>query len=223
MGAIKLIYLHGFNSSPDSFKARVLRDYMLEKSARAVDDFSLAKTSQKITGHKITSPEKTNPEFLLEIPAIPPAPVDAIEMLTRCVEVAQKKYTVALAGSSLGGFYATWLAEKYGSRAVLINPAVRPHDLLRKYLGENINYYTSERWMLDETHIEQLHKLEVEPITQPDRYLLMLQKGDEKLDYRLAVEKYSGCPSIIEEGGNHSFVEFESHIDRILDFCAVSQ
>jgi predicted esterase YcpF (UPF0227 family) len=199
MGKTKLIYLHGFNSSPDSYKARVLSEHLRRKLA--VDENSL--------------------KLLLEIPEIPPAPVDAAEMLVRCVEAAQKKHTVALAGSSLGGFYATWLAEMYGTRAVLINPAVRPYDLLGKYLGENINYYTSERWMLDATHIEQLRDLEVDPITRPDRYLLMVQTGDETLDYRLAVEKYSGCTSIIEEGGNHSFVAFENHIDRILDFCDV--
>ena len=218
MGAIKLIYLHGFNSSPDSSKARVLRDYMDEKSAGVMDNTGPARISQKKT-----ILNKTGREFLLEIPAIPPAPAEAIEVLTRCVEAARKDYTVALAGSSLGGFYATWLAEKYGSRAVLINPAVSPHDLLKKYLGENVNYYTSERWMLDESHIEQLRKLDIKPITQPERYLLMLQTGDEKLDYRLAVAKYGGCPSIIEEGGNHSFVAFEDHIDRILDFCAASE
>jgi len=200
MDQAKLIYLHGFNSSPDSFKARALRQHIYEKLA-VNDDL----------------------EHLLEIPEIPPVPTDAIEMLIRRVETAQENHVVALAGSSLGGFYATWLAERYGVKAVLINPAVKPHNLLRKYLGENVNYYTSEHWMLDETHIEQLQDLDIEHISKPDRYLLMLQTGDEALDYRLALEKYSGCPSIIEEGGNHSFVGFENHIDRILDFCDIAQ
>lgn len=197
----KLIYLHGFNSSPDSFKARALREYLCGKLAG----------------------EKRNhvPQQWLDIPVIPPVPADAIKMLSHCVEEAQKQHTVALVGSSLGGFYATWLAEQYGLKAVLINPAVRPYDLLREYLGDNINFYTSERWVLDETTIEQLQALDVDRVTRPDHYLLMLQTGDEVLDYRQAVEKYSDCPSIIEEGGDHSFTNFENHIKRILSFCDI--
>jgi predicted esterase YcpF (UPF0227 family) len=146
-------------------------------------------------------------------------PNAAVDMLSGLFESLKKTHTVAVAGSSLGGFYATWLAERYACKAVLINPAVRPHLLLEKYLGENINYYTTEHWVLDESHIRQFRELEVEFITQPERYLLMVQKGDETLDYRQAVNKYSNCPAIIENGGNHSFVNFENYIEQILEFC----
>lgn len=157
----------------------------------------------------------------LEIPEIPPVPAEAIEMLMDCVKASQKIHKVVFAGSSLGGFYATWLAERFNGKAVLINPAVRPHELLKKYLGENVNYYTSEHWILNETHIQQFRDLEVERITQPERYLVMLQTGDETLDYQQAVEKYADCNLVIEEGGDHAFIDFEKHIGKLLKFCEI--
>lgn len=194
MNSTRLIYLHGFNSSPESYKARVLQSVMREK---ALDQY-------------------------LEVPEIPPVPSEAIEMLLDCVSSVKQTHEVAFAGSSLGGFYATWLAERFGSKAVLINPAVRPHELLEKYLGENVNYYTSEHWMLNETHIQQLRELDVDHITQPERYMILLQTGDETLDYQHAIAKYAGCNMVVEEGGNHSFVDFEKHIDRLLTFCGIT-
>lgn len=195
MKSTRLIYLHGFNSSPQSYKARALLAVMQEKSL----------------------------EQILEIPEIPPVPAEAIEMLISSAENAQKTHKLAFAGSSLGGFYATWLAERFGSRAVLINPAVRPHELLEKYLGENVNYYTSEQWVLNETHIQQFRDLDVEHITQPERYLVMLQTGDETLDYRHAIEKYTGCNLVVEEGGEHAFTDFEKQIDKLLEFCEITR
>lgn len=197
MKPVILVYLHGFNSSPASYKARLLHQSMAEKFG-----------DKKLDEH-------------LYIPQIPPVPADAIDLLMERIESFQKDHTIAVAGSSLGGFYATWLAERYACKAVLINPAVRPDLLLEKYLGENVNYYTSEHWILDESHIEQFRQLDIDRITQPERYLLMLQKGDETLDYRQAMEKYMHCPAVIEEGGDHSFVDFDRHIARLLDFCGI--
>ena len=195
MKKTRLIYLHGFNSSPESYKSRALYAYMDEKD---------------ILDRLIS-------------PAIPPVPEDAMALLVDLYESNRQHGDIAVAGSSLGGFYATCLAERFGCRAVVINPAIRPHLLLEKYLGENINYYTSEHWMLDESHIEQLREMDVEAITHAERYLLMLQKGDETLDYRQALEKYKDCPLMLEEGGDHSFVGFENHIPQILNFCGISE
>ena len=191
----RILYLHGFNSSPQSHKARLLHEYMQCQG--------LAEN--------------------IEIPEIPPMPADAIALLHKRAEVIQQEQGLAVAGSSLGGFYATWLAENFNCPAVLINPAVRPHELLEKYLGENTNYYTAERWVLDKVHIEQFRELYIEKITRPERYLLMLQTGDETLDYRDAVEKYAVCPSIIEPGGSHEFDGFERHLDKLLSFCHVTE
>ena len=104
----------------------------------------------------------------------------------------------------------------------MINPAVRPHALMKKHLGENANYYTSERWVLDETHILQLSQIDVDPVTHLERYMLMLQTADETLDYRDAAQKYSGALSFIEQGGSHSFDDFERYISRILEFCRLN-
>ena len=189
----KLLYLHGFNSSPQSHKARLLYDYMQHSGL----------------GDRI------------EIPEIPPLPTDAIQVLQQHADTIAKDHELSLAGSSLGGFYATWLAEKYHCPAVLINPAVRPHELLQKYLGENSNYYTAEKWILDQSHIEYFRQLFVDEITEPERYLLLLQTGDETLDYREAVSRYSDCPAIIEQGGSHEFSGFDRYMDKILSFCKV--
>jgi predicted esterase YcpF (UPF0227 family) len=190
----KILYLHGFNSSPESHKARMLHDYMQSKGM----------------GNRI------------DIPKIPPVPAEAITMLQQHADSLLENYHLSLAGSSLGGFYATWLAEKYDCPAVLINPAVKPHELLMKYLGENKNYYTDESWVLDHSHIEQFRELYIENITRPERYLLLLQTGDETLDYREALHKYTACPAIIEQGGSHEFSGFDRYLDKILSFCRIT-
>jgi hypothetical protein len=190
-----LLYLHGFKSSPQSHKARVLHEYMRERG--------LAEA--------------------LHIPQIPPQPGAAFTGLCELYEsLSAGNRQVAVAGSSLGGFYATALAQRYDCRAVLINPAVRPDILLQQYLGLNTNYHSPETWVLNQAHIQQLRDLDVEPITRPERYLLLLQTGDETLDYRDALEKYRECKVILEQGGSHAFDGFEHHLDRILSFCNVS-
>lgn len=190
-----LLYLHGFRSSPQSHKARLLHDYMRERG--------LAQA--------------------LHIPQIPPQPGAAFAGLCELYDsLSEGDRQVAVAGSSLGGFYATALAQRYDCRAVLINPAVRPDILLQQYLGLNTNYHSPETWVLNESHIQQLRDLDIEPITRPERYLLLLQSGDETLDYRHALAKYRNCHAIVEQGGSHSFDGFENHLDRILSFCNVN-
>ena len=122
-------------------------------------------------------------------------------------------------GSSLGGFYATHLAEKHGARAVLVNPAVDPHAGLRAYLGAQQNLYTGELYELTEAHLEDWKRLYVPRIT-PARYLLIVETGDEVLDYRRAVERYAGAEQIVVEGGDHSLQSFPRHLERIAEFGA---
>jgi hypothetical protein len=191
----KILYLHGFNSSPESHKARVLHDYM----------------------------QRQGLGNLVDIPKIPPLPAAAIELLQQHADKIIEDHPLSLVGSSLGGFYATWLAEKYNCPAVLINPAVRPHELLMKYLGENKNYYTGENWVLDHNHIKQFRELYIERVTQLERYLVLLQTGDDTLDYREALQKYAGCSILVEQGGSHEFSGFERHLEKILSFCNVTQ
>ncbi len=189
-----LLYLHGFNSSPASYKAKLLQHYMRMHGLGAQ----------------------------LSVPELNPSPADAYLQLCEEFSSLQARFDeVAVAGSSLGGFYATVLAERFGCRAVLVNPAVRPHRLLVKYIGENVNYHSTVRWQFDTSHIEQLRQLDVAQISSPERYLLLLQTGDETLDYRDAADRYAQCPAVIEQGGDHGFSGFERHIPRLLEFCNI--
>ncbi|RDH83998.1 MAG: esterase YqiA [endosymbiont of Galathealinum brachiosum] len=192
-----LIYIHGFNSSPESYKASLL----------------------KSCADKINMPD------ILEIPALSFDPAVATDQLLKIVQKYQQHNAMrplCFIGSSLGGYYATWLAEKFDSRVVLINPAVKPYELFEDYLGFNRNIYTGEEYMLTMEHVEQLKKYRVKEITKPDRYLLMVQTGDEVLDYNQALEKYAAVPSIVEEGGGHEFIEFDRHLETVLAFCGIN-
>jgi predicted esterase YcpF (UPF0227 family) len=103
-----------------------------------------------------------------------------------------------------------------------VNPAVRPYELFEDYLGPNTNPYTGEEYELTMDHVNKLRQLEVGAITNPDRYLLMLQTGDEVLDYKQAMEKYAAVPSIVEEGGGHEFMGFDRHLETVLAFCGIN-
>jgi predicted esterase YcpF (UPF0227 family) len=190
---LRLIYIHGFNSSARSFKADLVRNRMA----------ALGRAS----------------EFVC--PDLPHRPAQAIAALEELV--AGDAGESALLGSSLGGYYATWLAERHRARAirvVLVNPAVRPYELLAQALGPQTNLYTGERYELTPEHLDELCGLEVDAVT-PERYLLITRTGDEVLDYREAVEKYRGCEQLVIEGGDHGFGDFGRYLDRALAFCGV--
>jgi len=181
-----ILYLHGFNSSPQSHKAQVMGTYMAEHGM----------------AHRYACP------------ALPPLARDAI----REIEKFRLDADTCLVGSSLGGFYATYLSEKHGARAVLINPAIEPHVGLRAYLGLQKNLHTGEPYQLTEAHLREWEKLYVQRIT-PQRYLLLVETGDEVLDYREAVARYAGAEQVVVEGGDHSLQSFPRHLPRILEFC----
>ena len=145
-------------------------------------------------------------------PALPPLAGDAMNAIEPLV---RKK--PCLVGSSLGGFYATYLAEKHDLRAVLINPAIDPHVGLRAYLGPQKNLHTGEPYELTGEHLREWQALYVPRIT-PSRYLLLVETGDEVLDYRRAVERYAGAQQIVVPGGDHSLQSFPQHLARILEF-----
>ncbi len=148
--------------------------------------------------------------FLSPFPAVAMAQLEAV--------IDDLSGTLYFAGSSMGGFYATYLAAKYDSRVVLINPAVRPW-LGRDYLlGDQANYHTGEVHRIEQQHLDQLQGFDVDPITEPANLLVLLQTGDEVLDYRLAEEKYAGCQLVVEPGGDHGFVGFENHLPTIIEF-----
>ncbi len=184
-----IVYLHGFNSSPASGKARQLGDHMAQLGR--LEDYYC--------------------------PALPNSPREAIVKIESSLARADAQ-KVTLVGSSLGGFYATYLAEKHGWKAVLVNPAVHAHKLMRDALGVQTNWHTGEKWVLVESHLAEMAALNIEHISRPERYLLLAQTGDEVLDYRDAVAYYAGATHIIEAGGDHGFAGFERHFQTILDF-----
>lgn len=188
-----LFYVHGFNSSPHSAKARLLGDY--------------------VAAHY--------PEVCYHVPALPYDPERAITILCDTIEQCMPA-PIKLVGSSLGGFYGTYAAERYQLPLVLVNPAVRPYDLLKDHLGEQTNIYTGERYVFTEHHIEVLRGLDVD-VTQPERYLLLTQTGDETLDYREGVAKFHASPQVVEQGGSHGFDGFEHHLSSIMKFFNITQ
>lgn len=196
--AVFLIYIHGFISSPQSAKAQLI--------LRAMEDLG------------------RGAEYA--VPQLPFDPVSAIEKLEATIEQAKVKVNsirIGLIGSSLGGYYATWLANKYKLKAVLVNPSVRPYESLKNYLGEVENLYTGERYTFESRHIEILKTFDVEKLARPEDFYLMVQTGDEVLDYRQAVEKYAFCRQEIQEGGSHGFDNFENMIPSVFQFLGINQ
>lgn len=187
-----IVYLHGFNSAPSSHKARCMFAYL----------------EQRGLGDKFVCP------------ALPHKPQAAIALLE--MELASHAPgSVTLVGSSLGGFYATWLAEKFACRAILVQPAVAPHIGLVSYLGIQKNLYTGAEYELTRAHLEGWRELVVEKV-DPERYLLLLETGDEVLDYRDAVRKYEGARMLIRQGGDHTMQSFPEHLPRMLGFARLA-
>ncbi|MEH6444670.1 MAG: YqiA/YcfP family alpha/beta fold hydrolase [Oceanospirillaceae bacterium] len=195
--SLAVIYIHGFNSSPLSTKAKQLQAYFTENQLYSKN-------------------------YQLHIPALDFQPAVAIGQLSALVEKCLNQQ-VLLIGSSLGGYYSLWLAQQYRQcSAVLINPAVYPYLLLAQLLGENQNIYTGDKYRLTTEHIQQLKAIEVTQLTDLHRYLLLSQTADETLDYREAVQKLQGIEQRVSKGGNHSFENFQATIPQIFEFVADS-
>jgi len=185
---VSVVYIHGFNSSPQSHKAQLF--------------------SRWLTQH--------HPDIVLHTPALQPFPLDAMAQLEALANL--NPANTGFIGSSLGGFYAVNLAEKFNSPAVLINPAVRPFETLSRYLGENENFHTKERYVLTQQHVEDLRSLYIAEPTHPEKLLLLVQTADETLDYREATSQFRSSPAVIEYGGDHAFQNAERHFAAMLNF-----
>lgn len=186
-----LIYLHGFNSSAQSHKAQVLAGYLQAHGLGA----------------------------RYACPVLPPLAGEAIKAIEAVVARHAGK-PLCFVGSSLGGYYATHLAEKHAARAVLLNPAIDPHVGLRDFLGMQKNLHTGEPYELTAAHLQAWERLWVPRIT-PERYLVIVETGDEVLDYRRALERYAGAEHIVVQGGDHSLVSFPQHLPRIVRFAGL--
>jgi predicted esterase YcpF (UPF0227 family) len=187
-----IVYLHGFNSSPQSHKAQFFAAWLHERGL----------------------------DGQFACPALPHFPEEAIAVAEDAIAGCPGEQ-VCFVGSSLGGFYATHLAEKHDARAVLINPAVDPHIGLRSYLGPQRNLYSGAEYELTESHLEAWARQFV-PVICPERYMLLIETGDEVLDYRKAVDKYRGARQVVIEGGDHSLRSFPDHLALIAEFAQLA-
>jgi predicted esterase YcpF (UPF0227 family) len=185
-----ILYLHGFRSSPKSFKARVVGVRMLEMGL---------------------SDE-------LRCPQLPASPSAAMALALSLVQ-GVPAHELAIIGSSLGGYYATWLAERLGCRAVLLNPAVKPLDSLAQHVGVGTQFHSDQPFEFKPEYIDELRALAVEKITRPERYFLLAATGDEVLDYRDMVAHYDGAHQHVIAGSDHGIAEFKQYVDQVLAFC----
>lgn len=187
-----LLYLHGFRSSPLSAKA--------QQVARRADQWRAA-------GRPV----------VWWCPQLPPSPAQALAEVLRGIATWPAERTGVI-GSSLGGFYATVVAERLGCRAALLNPAVDPARDLARYIGEIEAWHSSERFYFRPEYVEELRAMAPGPLTRPERYFALIAKGDEVLDWREMAARYQGCRLRLLEGSDHGLSDFEAHIDAVLDF-----
>lgn len=152
-------------------------------------------------------------------PALPHRPDEAVAVIDAAIRSCAERPT--LVGSSLGGYYATHFGERLDLRAVLINPAIRPYVGLRPLLGTQQNLYTGERYELTQADLDGWQALAVERV-DPERYLLLLETGDELLDWREAARKYEGARTVIRDGGDHTLRSFGEHLARIVAFAGLA-
>jgi len=185
-----IVYLHGFISSPRSKKAILLGDYV-RNVVSGID---------------------------YVVPAMHHRPARAIEQaMAACGKLDPADLT--LVGSSLGGFYATVLAERLGCRAALLNPAVHPATHFHKHIGPQRNMYTAEEFVLTEDHVNELAAMQPARITRPERYWVFVETGDEVLDYREAIDFYEGALHTVVRGGDHTLASFPEHVPEIVDWA----
>jgi predicted esterase YcpF (UPF0227 family) len=185
-----ILYLHGFKSSPQSFKARLLGTTLAAAGRSA--------------------------EYCC--PQLPASPAQAMALAQRLVSGVPAA-ALTLIGSSLGGYYATWLAERLGCRAVLLNPAVRAPRDLDQYAGVSSAYHSDQPFDFKPAYVDELRALAVPAITRPARYLLLAATGDEVLDWREMQAHYPLARQIIIAGSDHGISDFADYIDTVLAFC----
>ena len=187
-----LLYLHGFRSSPQSMKA--------------------SRTAAWVRQHR--------PDVVWLCPQLPPSPHAALGSVLDAM-AGWPLETTGVIGSSLGGFYATEVAERSGCRAVLINPAVDPARDLKKYIGETTAWHSDERFFFRAEFVDELRALTRPVLTDLGRYFAIIAKGDEVLDWHEMAARYAGCPTRLVEGSDHALSDFDDHWPEIVRFLGL--
>jgi uncharacterized protein len=188
-----LAYLHGFRSSPKSAKAQTMGAWM----------------------------RAHHPQVQWWCPQLPPSPRDAMELVLR--ELGRwPRESMGVMGSSLGGFYATVVAEQLGCRAVVLNPAINPARDLAHYIGDLTSYHDpDDHFFFRPEYVTQLRVMTPRAITRRERYLAIIAKGDEVLDWREMRARYEGTNLGLLEGGDHALSDFDEHLPTVLQFLGL--
>jgi predicted esterase YcpF (UPF0227 family) len=194
MTVTHLLYLHGFRSSPLSAKA--------VKMAAAV--------------------QALHPAVHWWCPQLPPSPRQAMAMLIAGI-AGWPQGSMAVVGSSLGGFYATWIAARTGCPAVLLNPAVHPARDLASHIGEQSAWHSpQETFFFQPEFVQELRDLDAGTLSRPERFYTLIAKGDELLDWREMSARYAGSQGQLLEGGDHALSDFDTHLAGVLRFLALA-
>jgi uncharacterized protein len=188
MSITHLLYLHGFRSSPQSVKAQ--------------------RMAQEV--------ESNHPTVTWWCPQLPPSPKEAMGWVADGI-AHWPQDGMAVVGSSLGGFYATWVAERMGCKAVLLNPAVNPARDLAKYIGKQTSWHDPQvRFFVEPGFVDELHALGCGALQNPMNYLTVIAKGDEVLDWREMHARYAATQVRLLEGGDHAISDFEVHVPAVM-------
>ena len=194
MTTTHLLYLHGFRSSPQSNKARIMADYVSAK----------------------------HPKVRWWCPQLPPSPRDAASLIVEGI-ASWPRQSMAVMGSSLGGYYASWVAQLARCKSVLINPAVNPARDLEKYIGEQASWHDpEEKFFFRPEYIDELRLLDTRSMTPAAPEMVLIAQGDEVLDWTEMSARYPHALQLVQEGGDHALSNFEEYLNRVEEFLTLA-
>lgn len=187
-----LVYLHGFRSSPRSSKA-------------------------VMTGEAIKALSSIDHSYEWYCPQLLASPKQSMQMVTSHIDQSNADQIIVI-GSSLGGFYTNYLAEKYQCKGIALNPAVYAARELEPHVGMMTEYDSDKPFDFKAEYIDELRTLQIEKISEPRRYFLIAAKGDELLDWKEMVAFYSGAKQLVLEGSDHGIADYADHLPKVLEF-----
>ncbi len=194
MPTTHLLYLHGFRSSPQSAKASLLATYLA----------------------------RHHPEVHWWCPQLPPSPRAAMELVRQGI-ADWPQARMAVVGSSLGGYYASWVAQQSRCASVLLNPAVDPARDLVRYIGEQSAWHDpSQHFYFRPEYVEELRALDTRGLSPAGPELAVIAKGDELLDWREMVGRYPQAKLLLLEGSDHGLSDFAEHLPAVLEFLGLA-
>lgn len=189
-----LLYLHGFRSSPLSTKSQIMAKYMQEN----------------------------HPNINWWCPQLPPSPKQACELILEGTKdwAAEE---MAVVGSSLGGFYANWLAQQRGCKAALINPSTDPYSTLKDQVGQLSTWQHPEsKFEFTQEYVDELRNYYVKELRNPKNVFAIIAKGDEVIDWRISVDNLKGAEILLLDGSDHALSDFTEHMPKLLSFLGLS-